>query len=269
MVYQREMKRLATKGTKRAWTLFVFFVPFVANLFAQDTTSIALKRFELLRVDGPDIQRVPNDLRQIFADPVPDAEVVNSLNDATTRVGFTARLPKSEKAAQFGVVAPVSEQMKISVAELRQALADAKAGEVAVPDSWDGVTIDLHQPPGVFADFGSFFIVQAPIIQLSVRAGFPLDQFTEVLCRILGMDAAQAREIRQTFAATPMSFFPIPRRYDMDAHQVKLQAGSGTLFQNGSKQGDLALAWSDADRSYFLSGQLTEAEAIAAADSVQ
>jgi hypothetical protein len=212
---------------------------------------------------------MPNDLRQIFADPVPDAEVVNSLNDATMRVGFTARLPKSDKMPQFGVVAPVGEQMKINVAELRKALADANATEVTVPDSWDGVTIDLHQPPGVFADFGNFFMVQAPLLRFSVPAGFPLDQFAEVFCRVLGMDATQARAIRQTFAATPMAFFPIPRRYDMDVHQVKLRTGSGTLFQNGSKQGELALAWSDADRTYFLSGQLTEAEAIATADSVQ
>jgi hypothetical protein len=256
------MKKLAT-------VLFVIFVPFVANFFAQDSTSIALKRFEVLRVDQADIARVPNDLRQIFADPVPDAEVVNSLADATVRVGFTARLPKSEKMPRFAVVAPVGEQMKINVGELRQALTDAKAGDVMVPDSWDGVTIDLHQPPGVFADFGTFFMVQAPLLTFSVRPGFQLDQFAEVLCRILGMDAAQSRTIRQTFAITPMAFFPIPRRYDMDVHQVKLKAGSGTLFQNGSKQGELALAWSDADRTYFLSGQLTEAEAIATADSIQ
>jgi hypothetical protein len=254
---------------KLATTLFALFVPFVAYLSAQDTTSIALKRFEVVRADQADIARVPNDLRQIFADPVPDAEVVNSLNDATMRVGFTARLPKSDKAPQFGVVAPVGEQMKINTAELRHALADAKAGDVDVPDSWDGMTIDLQQRSGVFADFGNFFIVQAPLLTLNVRPGFPLDQFTEVLCRVLGMDAAQSRAIRQTFAVTPMAFFPIPRRYDMDVHQVKLRAGSGTLLQNGSKQGELALAWSDADRTYFLSGQLTEAEAIATADSVQ
>jgi hypothetical protein len=254
---------------KIATTLFVLFVPFVANFFAQDSTSISLKRFEVLRVDQADLARVPNDLRQIFADPVPDAEPVNSLSDATMRVGFTARLPKSDKTPRFAVVAPVGEQMKINVVELRQALSDAKAGDVTVPESWDGVIIDLHQPPGIFADFGNFFMVQAPQLTLSVRAGFPLDQFTEVFCRLLGMDAAQSRTMRQTFATTPMAFFPIPRRYDMDVHQVKLRTGSGTLFQNASKQGELALAWSDADRTYFLSGQLTEAEAVAAADSVQ
>jgi hypothetical protein len=263
-------KRIATKGTKRIQTaLLLFFVPFVANFFAQDTTTIPLKRFAVIRVNQQDINRVPNDLRQIFADPVPDAEVVNSLNDATMRVGFTVRLPKSDKTPQFGVVAPISEELEIKVAQLRAALKDANAGDVTVPDAWDGVTIEVTQRPGVFADFGGFFVVQAPIQTMSVRSGFPMDQFIEVLCRILGMNAAQARAIRETFAATPMAFFPIPTRYDMDVHDAKLRAGTATLLQNGSKQGELALAWSDNDRTYFLSGQLTEAEAVSTADSIQ
>jgi hypothetical protein len=242
----------------------------VATLLGQDATvSVALKRFEVIRVSAADIQRVPNDLRLIFADPVPDAEVVNSLNDATMRAGFTARLPKSDKPPQFGVVAPVSEQIKIDVAGLRSALHDANADDVVVPDSWDGVTIDIKQRSGVFADFGGFFFVQAPPLTLTVRSGFPLDQFTEVLCRVLQIPAAQAREIRERYGATPINFFPISRKYDMDIHEVKLRSGAGLLMQNGSKQGELALAWSDADRTYFLSGQLTETQAIATADSIQ
>jgi hypothetical protein len=55
----------------------------------------------------------------------------------------------------------------------------------------------------------------------------------------------------------------------MDIHDVKLRTGTGTFMQNGSKQGEVALAWSDEDRTYFLSGQLTEAEAIATADSIR
>ena len=266
------MKRLATKATKSTKVIcifFVLFVPFVANFFAQDSTTIPLKRFAVIRVNQQDINRVPNDLRLIFADPVPDAEIVNTLNDATVRVGFTARLPKSSKTPQFGVIAPIGEELKINVAQLRAALSDAKAGDVTVPDSWDGMTIGLTQRSGVFADFGGFFLVQAPLQTMSVRSGFPMDQFVEVLCRILGMNAAQARTIRQTFAATPMAFFPIPTRYDMDVHDVKLHAGTGTLLQNGSKQGELALAWSDDERTYFLSGQLTEAEAVSTADSIQ
>lgn len=256
-------------STKRLFALLVCFVPLAANLFAQDLTSVQLKRFEIIRADQPDINRVPNDLRPIFADPVPDSELVSDLNEATRKAGFTARLPKSDKPPQFGVIAPIGEQLKINAGELRKALADAKATDVTVPDSWDGVTIEMQQKRGIFADFGKFFLVQAPTQTFTMRSGFALDQFVEVLCRILGMNAVQARSIRQSFMAAPMAFFPIPRKYDLDVHQVKLRAGSGTLFQNGSRQGELALAWSDADRSYFLSGQLTEAQAVATADSIQ
>src|SRR6516162_9419837 len=106
---KRERNTRSTRGTRgtRVSCSFLCFLCFLCSVpaFGQ-SVSVALKRFEVIRVDSSDIQRVPNDLRQIFADPVPDAEVVNSLNDATRRVGFTARLPKSDKAPQFGVVAP-------------------------------------------------------------------------------------------------------------------------------------------------------------------
>jgi hypothetical protein len=223
----------------------------------------------VIRVDTQDIERVPSSLRQIFADPLPDAEVVNNLNDAATRAGFTARLPKADKPQQVGVISPTSVQLKINVAELRVALNDAKATGVVVPDAWDGLTVNLQQRAGVFVDFGDFFLAQAPARTLSVEKELPLDQFIEVLLRVLGMDAMQARDMRQAFLAAPAGFFPIPKRFEMDIHPVKLRTGSGLFLQNASKQGEVAMAWSDSDRTYFLSGFVTESQAVSMADSLQ
>jgi hypothetical protein len=79
----------------------------------------------------------------------------------------------------------------------------------------------------------------------------------------------QARDLRQAFSTAPAGFFPIPKRFEMDVHTVKLRNGSGLFLQNASKQGEVALAWSDSDRTYFLSGFLTESQATAMADSIQ
>jgi len=200
---------------------------------------------------------------------LPDAQVVDNLNEATTRSGLTPRLPKSDKPMQIGVISPTNVQLKINAAELRSALSEAKATGVVVPDAWDGVTIDLQQRAGVFVDFGDFFLAQAPARTLSAEKGLPVEQFIEVLLRVLGMDALQARDLRQAFATAPAGFFPIPKRFEMDIRSVKLRNGSALFLQNASKQGEVALAWSDSDRTYFLSGFLTESQATAMADAIQ
>ena len=123
----RERNTRSTRGTRRIRS-FLCLLCFLCSV--PSYAQYSLKRFEVIRVDANDIDRVPSSLRQIFADPVPDAEVVGSLNDATTRVGFTAKLPKSDKTPQFGVISPTSEQLKINVGELRAALNEAKASGV-------------------------------------------------------------------------------------------------------------------------------------------
>src|SRR5947207_1878483 len=112
-----------TGGTRRTLS-FLCLLCFLCSVpaFGQMT----LNRFEVIRVDSPDIERVPSSLRLIFADPLPDAEVVDNLSDATTKAGFTARLPKSNKPRQVGVISPTSVQLKINASELRSALNEAK-----------------------------------------------------------------------------------------------------------------------------------------------
>ena len=57
-------------------------------LALQSQQSIKLRRFEILRVDPAGMNRLPPSLRAIFADPVPDAEPVASLNEAEMRCGI-------------------------------------------------------------------------------------------------------------------------------------------------------------------------------------
>ena len=85
----------------------------------------------------------------------------------------------------------------------------------------------------------------------------------------VGINAAEAGNLRRKFAANPAAYFPIPSRYDMDIREVRLNAGNGLLLQSADKGGELALMWSDADRSYFVTGLMTEAQVIAMANSLQ
>jgi hypothetical protein len=238
-------------------------------LVLQSSQSIALKRFEVLRVNPGGMERLPASLRPIFVDPTPDAEPVDSLEEATTRAAFTPRLPRSANKPQLGVIDPVRAQARIAVADLNAALRDAKATNVAVPQDWDGITIAIEQGRGILADYSDFLLTQAPPLTFNAPSSFPLDQLVEVLFRVVGVNAPDARTLRQKFAANPAAFFPIPSRYDMDIHEVRLNSGSGLLLQNAGKVGELALAWATADRTYFVTGLLTEAQAIEVANSIQ
>jgi hypothetical protein len=91
----------------------------------------------------------------------------------------------------------------------------------------------------------------------------------EVILRIIGVGAKDASALREKFAANAAAFFPIGSRYDMDIHEVRLNSGPGILLQNADKVGEIAFAWSSADRSYFITGQLTEAQVIEIANSLQ
>ena len=242
---------------------------FLLFLALQSPQSIELKRFEILRVDEQQMERLPLSLRAIFADPSPRAEPVDTVDQAAARAGFTPRLPKSSDKPELGVMDSIRGEATIKIAEINAALHDSNIPDVAIPKEWDGVSIGIQQPPGILADYGAFILTQAPPLKLTVPSGFPLDRFMEVISRVLGINAKDASTIREKFTASAALFFPIGKRFDMDIHEVRLNSGSGMLLQNGDKIGELALAWSTADRTYFITGQLTEQQAIEVANSIQ
>jgi hypothetical protein len=231
--------------------------------------DIPLRRVEVIRVRQEDVGRLPQSLRSIFTDPVPDGEPVASLDEATKRAGFSPRLLRSQKVEQFVVIDPVNAEAKVNVGELTAALGEAKADNITVPPMWNNAVIGLRQGRGILTDYGDFFIAQAPSMTLSTPAGLALPEFFEVVFRILGLSAADARTLRDRFAETPSTVFPIPPRYEMDIHDVTLMSGRGLLMQNAEKIGELALMWNAGDRSFFLSGLLTEQQAIAIANGLE
>jgi hypothetical protein len=239
-------------------------------LFAlQSTQAVALKKFEVVRVNPSGMETLPESLRPIFADPTPGADAIDTVEEAAVRTGFTPRLPKSESKPEFGVIPPIHGEATINVNELNAALRNAQATDVVLPQDWNNVKITIQQAAGILADYGNFLLTQAPPLTITAPAGFPLDRFMEIVFRIVGMSAPDARALREKFATNPMVFFPIPPRFEMDIHETRLNSGSGMILQNADKIGDLAFAWSSADRSYFITGHLTEAQALEIANSLK
>src|SRR5258708_32802912 len=110
---------------------------FIAALMAvlpapQASGRFPLKMFQVIRLNPEAISRIPSSVRPIFVDPLPDAELVDNLEEATKRTGFTARLPaagalpSAPAKLRYGVTDPVRTEAKIGVADLRNALLEAK-----------------------------------------------------------------------------------------------------------------------------------------------
>jgi hypothetical protein len=240
----------------------------LAIVFAVQQT-LPLKRYEVIRVNSDGLRRLPESVRSIFVDPVPDGTLVDNLEEATKRVGFTPRLISGKTPERLFITEPVQQVAKINVMALTASLREAHVQNVNVPALWDGVFIRLEQRPGILADYGDFVLAQAAPSTLLAPADFSISQFFEVLFRAMGINATEARSLREKFAANPAVFFPIATRYDMDIRQVSMTSGTGLLLQNADKGGELAFMWSTGDRSYFLTGLVTEDQAIAIGKSLQ
>src|SRR6266849_1041534 len=173
-------------------------------LFAlQSTQAVALKKFEVVRVNPSGMETLPESLRPIFADPTPGADAIDTVEEAAVRAGFTPRLPKSENKPDFGVIPAIHRDATISISELNATLSNARATDVVLPQDWNNVKITIQQAAGILADYGDFLITQSPPLTITAPAGFPLDRFMEVVFRIVGMSAPDARVVREKFATNP------------------------------------------------------------------
>jgi hypothetical protein len=106
---------------------------------------LTLKRFEVIRVTSDDMRRLPNSMRAIFVDPVPDGVPVDNLEEAK-RAGFTPRMLNGKTPKRMFITNMVNSEATINVAALTAAVRDAKLQDVTVPADWDGVTAVVNEP---------------------------------------------------------------------------------------------------------------------------
>jgi len=238
-------------------------------ILLQSPQILTLKRFEVIRVTSDDMRRLPNSMRTIFVDPVPDGVQVDNIEEAAKRAGFTPRVLKGKAPKRVFITNVVNSEVTINVEALAAALRDAKLQDITVPADWDGVNLELQQAPGILIDYGDFYIAQGPPRTLTTPPGFAIGKCLEVMFRLMGISTPDAGVLRDSFAANASTYLPIAPRFDMDIRQVSLPSGSGLLLQNADKGGELAFMWSTGDRSYFLTGLVAEDEVIALAKTLQ
>ncbi|HEU4725226.1 MAG TPA: hypothetical protein VFU59_08000, partial [Candidatus Eisenbacteria bacterium] len=143
----------------------------------------------------------------------------------------------------------------------------------------DGQWVELRKPPIVMQRFRSerrrANLLQARSPEVSLPAGWDLEQLGEIGLRILGLGEREAKRIANSTDWRSTLLVPIP----MNAtafRQVSVRGQSGLLIMTtGEPAADgkrgrerTVLMWSSGDRIYFLQGDLQGRELIRMAESL-
>src|SRR5262245_8304548 len=99
-------------------------------LLVQQPPAFELRRFEVIRVNPDELRRLPPQMRVIFNDPVPDGELVDSIDQAAKRAGFTPRLLNGKTPQRVFVTNAINQEVRVSTAALSAALQEAKVANV-------------------------------------------------------------------------------------------------------------------------------------------
>jgi hypothetical protein len=219
------------------------------------------------------------DRQEKVLDPGP-ARPVPSREAASPEVGFAVSAPRylPESLAVDSVFLQREGAMRLSVSEtkLRSLLDRLDLREVSVPSGLDGQWIEVRKPPVVFQRFTSrnrrVVLVQARSPEVSVPAGWNVEQLAEIGLRVLGLDAGEARRIARATDWRTTLLVPVPTNAST-FRQVTVHGQQGLLITTtGNPAGDgrlqRVLLWSEGDRVFCLQGNLSNADIMQMAESV-
>lgn len=236
-------------------------------------------RMEVLQSIEKDRGFLVFDRQEKVLDPGP-ARHVASREAASSQVGFTVSAPRylPESLAVDSVFVAGEGAMRLSVSQtkLRSLLDRLDLREVSVPAGLDGHWIEVRKPPVVFQTFTSpkrrAVLVQARSPEVSVPAGWNVEQLAEIGLRVLGLDAGEARRIVRSTDWRSTLLVPVPmnasnfRQVTVHGQQALLirtteaRAGDGRLHR--------ILMWTEGDRVFCLQGNLSDGDLMQMAESI-
>jgi hypothetical protein len=184
---------------------------------------VLVTRVDVLRVD---LSRVPLDSGISIVGPTLE---LGSIDAAAAAAGYTPHLPPADVLPGepiLTVIRQVEIRQTIRRAALVAALDSAGAGDVEVPQAWDGVSLRVVVGPSIVARYpgarpsADVEIVQTPPLRLEMPAGFPVAQFTEAAFRAAGLPWWEARRLAEEYAADPAWLMAAPEGSQVDVEKV-------------------------------------------------
>jgi hypothetical protein len=282
--HRRQQRRRAV-----AWTLSSVTLSFLLLLSFPSNRARAQLLFQRFVLKGIQIVGVRPDLYSTLLfewtiRPVP-AHMVSGPDEAAKQAGFVPNLPDWTMVSQpvpsfgIGVMGAGAGNFDIRVSDLRSALSRAGAGDVTVPDSWDGARIGVEISPTIYVNARGFMLIQFLPGRIETPPGFSIEKFFEVLLRIGSVPAPNPRIIAERMGRNPTALlgFPDPK---IETREIALRSGTGILMENidghNPPRGcvlcpalrEVVLAWQTPSRFYILKTELNEASAIEVANSL-
>jgi hypothetical protein len=211
-------------------------------------------------------------------DPGPPRSVP-SREAASAQVGFAVGaptyLPEGLAADSVFVSGDGAMRLSVSEAKLRSLLDHLDLKDVSVPSGLDGQWIQVRKPPVVFQRFTSskrrVVLIQARSPEVSVPAGWNIEQLAEIGLRVLGLDAGEARRIASSTDWRTTLLVPVPTNASV-FRQVQVHGQQGLLITTTDRSGDgrlrRVLMWSEGDRVFCLQGDLSDTNLAQMAESI-
>ena len=268
--------RWALTAAATAACLSVVVMPGTLVGFAQLIWhNLFLARVEVVRVNLDDLDDLVPSLRGESVGGPGSMTGVNSLDEFERKAGYRPLLPRAEVmkgAPSFTLVSPIRERVTVRVNELRGALARVGASGVAVPQEWDGATLEVATGALVFAQYSDVQVMQCERIALLTPPGFQTAAFVETVFRILGVGATEARHMGQRFAANPAWFLGVPREDAANVQEVQVRGVPAMLIEDftaDGQPGSTAVVWNTPDRTLAVVGKVSRERAVEVAEAVQ
>ena len=235
-------------------------------------------RFEALRSIEEDPGRLIFDREEVLREG--ETRYISSRDAASSMAGFMVSAPRylPEGLALDSMFVQEEEAVRFSVSEqkLRSLLERLDVKDVSVPKGLDGQWVEVRKPPVVMQRFRSerkkAVLIQAPSPEVSLPAGWDIEQLGEIGLRVLGLNAGEARRIAHATDWRSTLLVPVPLNA-ATFRQVTVRGHSGLLITMAGeaarrdREGGM-LMWTEGDRVYCLRGNLSAPDLIQMAESI-
>jgi hypothetical protein len=233
---------------------------------------------EALSSTGLDIPRLIGSQVQVLADGGPPT-TVGSIDIAASIAGMTVQQPTWRPdlttLAGVQVMGERAVQVIANTPQMQSMLDALGIDDIEIPPTVNGQSAVIRVPPvvelwyqqelndGRLGRRANLLQVRTPTVELP--EGLELATFGEIGLRILGLEAAHARQLAQRIDWHSTLLVPVPPRAQSFRHvEIRGGQGLGVMFEQLN-----ILVWSQGDRVFAMRSSFTMDDTIRIAQSIE
>jgi len=200
-----------------------------------------------------------------------DARAVASIEAASNAAGFSPHVPVVgvfSMSPTYSVTDVASARLRLRTPAMRYLVAQAGASASEVPDSWNGVVLEVRAGPAIIADYDGTLLLQSLPFQLIKPVDFDLERFYRLTFRALGMSEHDAGLLGVDLGVSPALLMSMPKEDRELVREFKTRTGTGVMISEVYGPGKTVAIWSGNDRLYALFGSVSRDFVIRVANAI-